>query len=214
MSQKQAQSETKYRLLVLILKNLIEEGHITEEKIKSIRKAISKKYRLPVRRCCIILVSFSADLGQRNDFDHIAFDIGVLIQCHIGVIKLVNAKHTDSAGTAIADQLLRLLFTPLEGGLRISGAQICQNTMVGVAHQKVIGAGTAQVRDLKYGRTVHSLLQAMSHFHPTFHFVAPESLQMPAFSVHCPTVQTESPEQTAILYYIAFRHESYVVLHR
>lgn len=32
MSQKQAQSETKYRLLVLILKNLIEEGHITEEK--------------------------------------------------------------------------------------------------------------------------------------------------------------------------------------
>lgn len=45
MSQKQAQSETKYRLLVLILKNFIEEGHITEEKIKSIRKAISKKYR-------------------------------------------------------------------------------------------------------------------------------------------------------------------------
>lgn len=45
MSQKQVQSETKYRLLVLILKNLIEEGHITEEKIKSIRKAISKKYR-------------------------------------------------------------------------------------------------------------------------------------------------------------------------
>ena len=105
--------------------------------------------RLPVRRCCIILVSFSADLGQRNDFDHIAFDIGVLIQCHIGVIKLVNAKHTDSAGTAIADQLLRLLFTPLEGGLRISGAQICQNTMVGVAHQKVIGVGAAQVRNLK-----------------------------------------------------------------
>ena len=50
--------------------------------------------RLPVRRCCIILVSFSADLGQRNDFDHIAFDIGVLIQCHISVIKLVNAKQS------------------------------------------------------------------------------------------------------------------------
>jgi hypothetical protein len=65
------------------------------------------------------------------------------------VIKLVNAKHTDAAGTAIADQLLRLLFTPLEGGLRISGAQICQNTMVGVANQQFIGAGAAQVRDLK-----------------------------------------------------------------
>lgn len=48
MNQKQAQSETKYRLLVLILKNLLEEGHITEEKFKSIRKAISKKYRLVI----------------------------------------------------------------------------------------------------------------------------------------------------------------------
>ena len=65
------------------------------------------------------------------------------------MIKLVNAKHTDAAGTAIADQLLRLLFTPLEGGLRISGAQICQNTMVGVANQQVIGSGAAQVRNFK-----------------------------------------------------------------
>lgn len=48
MSQKQAQSETKYRLLVFILKNLLEEGHITEEKIKFIRKVISKKYRLVI----------------------------------------------------------------------------------------------------------------------------------------------------------------------
>ena len=35
------------------------------------------------------------------------------------------------------------------------------------------------VGDLKYGRTVHSLLQAMSHFNPTFYFVAPKELQMP-----------------------------------
>ena len=45
---KETQSETKYRLLVLILKNLLEEGHITEEKIKSICKAISKKYKLVI----------------------------------------------------------------------------------------------------------------------------------------------------------------------
>lgn len=35
------------------------------------------------------------------------------------------------------------------------------------------------VGDLKYGRTVHSLLQAMSHFNPTFKFIAPEELSMP-----------------------------------
>ena len=35
------------------------------------------------------------------------------------------------------------------------------------------------VGDLKYGRTVHSLLMAMRHFHPTFHFIAPDELAMP-----------------------------------
>ncbi len=35
------------------------------------------------------------------------------------------------------------------------------------------------VGDLKYGRTVHSLLTAMRHFSPTFHFIAPDELAMP-----------------------------------
>ncbi len=35
------------------------------------------------------------------------------------------------------------------------------------------------VGDLKYGRTVHSMLMAMHHFNPTFHFIAPEELAMP-----------------------------------
>ena len=35
------------------------------------------------------------------------------------------------------------------------------------------------VGDLKYGRTTHSLLQAMSHFNPRFIFTAPEELKMP-----------------------------------
>jgi len=37
----------------------------------------------------------------------------------------------------------------------------------------------AMVGDLKYGRTVHSLVQAMSNFKAEFHFVSPESLAMP-----------------------------------
>jgi aspartate carbamoyltransferase len=35
------------------------------------------------------------------------------------------------------------------------------------------------VGDLKYGRTVHSLLQALSHFNPHFTFTAPDELKMP-----------------------------------
>lgn len=42
------------------------------------------------------------------------------------------------------------------------------------------------VGDLKYGRTVHSLLMAMRHFNPTFHFVSPEELSMPAeYKLYC-----------------------------
>jgi aspartate carbamoyltransferase catalytic subunit len=35
------------------------------------------------------------------------------------------------------------------------------------------------VGDLKYGRTVHSLLMAMSEFNTTFYFIAPDELKMP-----------------------------------
>lgn len=35
------------------------------------------------------------------------------------------------------------------------------------------------VGDLKYGRTVHSLLMAMSQFNPTFHFISPKELKVP-----------------------------------
>jgi len=33
--------------------------------------------------------------------------------------------------------------------------------------------------DLKYGRTVHSLTTALSHFNPKLYFIAPQALQMP-----------------------------------
>ena len=39
----------------------------------------------------------------------------------------------------------------------------------------------AFVGDLKYGRTVHSLAQALTWFNPTFYFVAPEVLKMPSY---------------------------------
>lgn len=35
------------------------------------------------------------------------------------------------------------------------------------------------VGDLKYGRTVHSLIMGLSHFNPTFRFIAPKELALP-----------------------------------
>ena len=56
------------------------------------------------------------------------------------------------------------------------------------------------VGDLKYGRTVHSLLMAMSHFNPTFKFIAPDELKMPdEYKIFCKKhgiKYTESAELT------------------
>ena len=54
------------------------------------------------------------------------------------------------------------------------------------------------VGDLKYGRTVHSLLMAMRHFNPTFHFVAPDELKMPEeYKLYCKEHNIKYVEHTA-----------------
>ena len=48
------------------------------------------------------------------------------------------------------------------------------------------GLDICLVGDLKYGRTDHSLIMAMRHFHPHFHFVAPPELAMPEeYKIYC-----------------------------
>lgn len=54
------------------------------------------------------------------------------------------------------------------------------------------------VGDLKYGRTVHSLITAMRHFNPTFHFVAPKELAMPMeYKIYCKEHGIKFQEHTA-----------------
>ena len=51
---------------------------------------------------------------------------------------------------------------------------------------KLDGLHITLVGDLKYGRTVHSLIMAMRHFNPTFHFIAPRELAMPEeYKIYC-----------------------------
>lgn len=53
------------------------------------------------------------------------------------------------------------------------------------------------VGDLKYGRTVHSLLEALSHFRVKFNFVACQELRMPAeFIEYCERNDIEYHEHT------------------
>ncbi len=55
------------------------------------------------------------------------------------------------------------------------------------------------VGDLKYGRTVHSLIMAMSHFHPTFTFIAPNELKMPdEYKVFCQKNNIQFTEESEL----------------
>ena len=57
----------------------------------------------------------------------------------------------------------------------------------------------ALVGDLKYGRTVHSLMMAMSDFNPTFNFISPELLKMPdAYKHHLDQKGIKYYEHTAL----------------
>ena len=53
------------------------------------------------------------------------------------------------------------------------------------------------VGDLKYGRTVHSLLMAMAHFNATFYFISPKELRMPAeYKMYLDQMNLKYYEQT------------------
>lgn len=60
------------------------------------------------------------------------------------------------------------------------------------------------VGDLKYGRTVHSLLIAMSHFNTTFNFISPKELKMPAvYKLHLDNLGLKYYEHTDFTEYIS-----------
>ena len=55
------------------------------------------------------------------------------------------------------------------------------------------------VGDLKYGRTVHSLIMAMYHFNPTFSFIAPKELEMPEeYKLFCHEHNIQFEEHTEL----------------
>ena len=67
------------------------------------------------------------------------------------------------------------------------------------AKESLDGLNLAMVGDLKYGRTVHSLVDALTMFGAKLTFVAPESLQMPEDIVEHLKSKGCTPVQTACL---------------
>jgi aspartate carbamoyltransferase catalytic subunit len=64
---------------------------------------------------------------------------------------------------------------------------------------KVDNLNICMVGDLKYGRTIHSLIQALSHFNPTFTFIAPKELELPEeYKLFCREQNIQFKEHTEL----------------
>jgi aspartate carbamoyltransferase catalytic subunit len=64
---------------------------------------------------------------------------------------------------------------------------------------KLDNLNIAFVGDLKYGRTVHSLVQAMCNFNATFHLVSPQELKLPsAVKIHIKESNLEYHQYTEL----------------
>jgi len=79
------------------------------------------------------------------------------------------------------------------------------------------------VGDMKYGRTVHSLIEGMLHFNPRFHFIAPDELKLPdiykqlleehnIYYEECAEFSEEIINQSDILYMTRVQRERFTDL--
>ena len=150
----------------------------------------------------IATLFFEPSTRTRLSFESAANRIGAKV---IGFSDAANSS--TSKGESLADTIktvsryadLIVMRHPLEGAARLASE---------VASVPVINAGDganqhptqcmldlysirktqntldnlhlALVGDLKYGRTVHSLTEAMCHFNTTFHLISPPSLKLPS----------------------------------
>ena len=122
--------------------------------------------------------------------------IGFSEAANTSISKGETLKDTIAVISGYAD--LIIMRHPLEGSVRYAGEvssvpvinagdgsnQHPTQTLLDLysiqkTQKKLDNLCIAMVGDLKYGRTIHSLLQAMSHFNPAFKFIAPSALSLP-----------------------------------
>ncbi len=187
-------------------RNLISISDYSKEEYMHILKLAADFERHPVQNIAegkvVATLFFEPSTRTRLSFESAACRMGAK------VIGFSDASNSSTAkGESLADTIrtvscyadIIVMRHPLEGAARVASE---------VATVPVINAGDganqhptqcmldlysilttqgtldnldiALVGDLKYGRTVHSLVEAMCNFNTTFHLVSPESLKLPS----------------------------------
>ena len=111
-------------------------------------------------------------------------DTARVVSCFSDVIAMRHPK--DGAARAAAAWARVPLINAGDGGHCHPTQTLTDLVTVHAEKGRLFGLKVGVVGDLKYGRTVHSLLMAMRHFNPTFHFIAPDALKMPEeYKIYC-----------------------------
>jgi aspartate carbamoyltransferase catalytic subunit len=194
-------------------KDIVSIRDLDRKQIEEIMKVAEKMvpYALGEKRTNILQgrilgnLFFEPSTRTRLSFESAAHRLG------IHVIDVSEMSMTSiSKGESLADTIrmvdaycdIIVLRHPHEGAARLA-ANFSENPVINAgdgagshptqtlldlftiirAKKRIEGLNIVLVGDLKYGRTVHSLVDALSMFGANLTFVAPESLQMPADNV-------------------------------
>ena len=94
--------------------------------------------------------------------------------------ELINMRHYHEGAARYATEVSDTPVINAGGGANQHPSQTMLDLYsIYKTQGKLTDLNITMVGDLKYGRTVHSLLMAMRYFNPTFHFVACKELGMP-----------------------------------
>ncbi len=152
-------------------------------------KVIASLFFEPSTRTRLSFESAMNRLGARvigfSDASNTSVSKGETLHDTISVISnycdMIVMRHTLEGAARYASEVAKVPVVNAGDGANQHPSQTLldlysiKKTQGTLDNLKIMMAG-----DLKYGRTVHSLLQAMSHFDTEFVFVSPPELRMPA----------------------------------
>lgn len=94
---------------------------------------------------------------------------------------IVMRHYLDGAARLAAEATVRPVINAGDGSNQHPSQTLLDLYTIKKEMGKLENLKVALVGDLKYGRTVHSLTKALSHFNAELYFIAPDSLQMPEY---------------------------------
>jgi aspartate carbamoyltransferase catalytic subunit len=187
------------------MKSLVSVNDLSKQEIMTILEMAARFEANPARRLAegkvIASIFFEPSTRTRLSFETAINRLGARVigfseAGNTSVSKGESLKDTITMISNYADMIV--MRHPLEGSVRYA-SEISQVPVINAGdgsnqhptqtlldlysirktQGKLDDLHITMVGDLKYGRTVHSLLMAMSHFNPRFRFIAPKELLMP-----------------------------------